>query len=507
MATDTQTLEAESPPRPSWFVRPLSGWWCALGWLVATGVFIGLIQLLGGPSGGDAFESIYATLAVAHGHLSCMYPPHPRTAPDFVAPMYPLVSGALDAIGQVGHGRAFPTSAALGPGCKHAIAVVIPWGVKSDAILPSLNVGYVVWLFLLTGAVMLLRASGRGRCGWEPTTVIGLAVLPPVWMGVEVYFHPQDLMAMGFGLAALACALRAQWAAAGVLVALAVLTQQFALLIALPLLIVAPSRKRLPYVAGAAIGAVAIIVPLLVITSGSAASWIFVGTGNTPGQGGTWVWELGLHGIPLVLLSRILPLLLSAVISAWVVWRVREAALRPAVLIALVAVSLSLRLVFEQNVFGYYYLALAVSLLLLDVVRGRIRDTMVAWQALVFIAYSEGVVSIVMWRQGWGQDARHWIPVVIMIAALLVIIDQILRHQIRWNLLIWVGLVVGALIVWPVSTNPLRHQPPTWLWQVILVSSGFLLAAVPLRRMVRDQAESPTSEPPTAAPESVVTAG
>jgi hypothetical protein len=94
MANSTPVLDLKpTPARASWLDRPLSGWWCALGWCVATGIFIGLIQLLGGPSGGDAFESIYSTWAVAHGYISCIYPPHPPTTPTFAAPMYPLVSG------------------------------------------------------------------------------------------------------------------------------------------------------------------------------------------------------------------------------------------------------------------------------------------------------------------------------------------------------------------------------------------------------------------------------
>ena len=38
-----------------------------------------------------------------------------------------------------------------------------------------------------------------------------------------------------------------------------------------------------------------------------------------------------------------------------------------------IATSLSFRLVFEQNLYGYYFMALAVSLVLVDVMCGRIR--------------------------------------------------------------------------------------------------------------------------------------
>ena len=87
-------------------------------------------------------------------------------------------------------------------------------------------------------------ASGRGRGsrGWEPATLVVVACLLPVWMCVQSFFHPQDLLAMGLALCAMACACHGRWAGAGVLVALAVLAQQFTLLVAVP----ARPRSRQP---------------------------------------------------------------------------------------------------------------------------------------------------------------------------------------------------------------------------------------------------------------------
>ena len=76
---------------------------------------------------------------------------------------------------------------------------------------PRSESGYVIWLFLMVGLILLLRASGRGRTGWEPTALIIVACLPPVWMCIEMYAHPQDVVALGFALAAMACALRDRW--------------------------------------------------------------------------------------------------------------------------------------------------------------------------------------------------------------------------------------------------------------------------------------------------------
>jgi hypothetical protein len=321
-----------------------------------------------------------------------------------------------------------------------------------------------------------------------------MAALPPVWMCIEFFFHPQDLMTMGLILAAVGCAIRRQWAASGVLIALAVLTQQYALLVALPLLVVVPSDKRLRYIVSAALTAVIVTLPLLITAGGSAARYIFLGTGDSPGQGGTVFWEFHLHGALLVLLSRVLPLVLSFVLAMYVVRRIGTAVLKPEILTALVAVSLSLRLVLEQNIFGYYYMALAVSLLLLDVLRGHIREVLVAWLAMIMLAYAEGPLGLIMWRQHWGQDARHWIPAIIMIGSLLFIINRVLQHRLGWNLLVWAALVVGALIVWPISSDPFSHQPATWFWQAILVTVGVVLAAGPLRSLVREHSTPPSED-------------
>ena len=402
--------ESVQPARESWFTRPLAGWLCVIGWLVAVGVFIGIVAAAGGPAIGDAWESIYGTWAVAHGQFACMYPPHPETISTFAGPGYPLVAGALGALAQVGHGTPFPSTAALGHGCSHAVPAMVGWSEKGGAIVPTLRTGYLAWLFLLAGLVWLLRSIGRGRSGWEPTTLVIVACLPPVWLAVEGFFHPQDIVAMGFGLAATACAFRSQWIAAGALIAVAAFTQQYVLLIAIPLLVVAPGRRRWEFV-GAAIATAAVIAgPILALTHGTAAHYVFYGSGASAGVGGTVIWEWHMHGLLLLVVSRILPLVLSLLISAYVVRRVGSGSQNPAVLLPLIGVSLSLRLVFEQNIFGYYFLALAVMLVLVDVQRGRIRETLVAWIAMVTLVYTEP--SIIVWRQFLGPgrqavDTRH----------------------------------------------------------------------------------------------------
>jgi hypothetical protein len=479
--TDVDAAQTKS----SWFTRPLAGWACVLGWCVAAGVFVAGVAIPGGPAVGDAWEIIYPTWAISHGQLVCVYPPHPESISTFAAPMYPIIAGAIGFVTRIGHNASFPSGTALGHGCSKAVVGMIRWSQHGGAVEPTLRTGYVAGLFLLVGLILLLRATVRGRTGWEPAGLVLVACVPPVWFCIEMYAHPQDVVALGFALAAMACALRNRWVWAGILIALAVLTQQYTLLVAIPILVVAPSARRLPYVLAAIATAAVVAAPLLIATSGTAAHSIFAGSGASGGIGGTVMWELHVRsGASLVLASRLPPLVLSLALSWYVLRRLGASALQPAVLMALVAVSLSFRLVFEDNIFSYYYMALAVSLVVLDVLRGHIRQRLVAWVAMVTLIYTEP--TVIVWRQSWDESARHWIPVIVIIVGLLLIIRDVLRHAVGRDAATWTAAVVTALIVWPVSSDPLPHEPITWLWQVILVGIGVALAAGPLVGLVRE---------------------
>ena len=439
----------------SWLDAPLSAWWCALGWCAATALFVGIVALFGGPSIIDTRESLYGTWAVAHGQMACVYPP--VSLPSFppLAPLYLLLSGAVAAVTRIGHPVAFPSAAALGPHCDKAFAAMNLWSVQSGAERPTEWIGCLGWLALMGGVVAWLRASGRGRRGWEPATLVVLACLPPVWMCVQSYFHPQDLLAMGLCLGALACALHDRWIAAGILVALAVLSQQFALLVAAPLLVLAPGRRRVPYAAAAVVTGALVDLPLLALSGSHALRAITIGTGNTPSVGGTVLWELHLSGAPAVLVTRVAPIAVSLALAWWVARRLGPAALGPTTLLAVVAVSLGLRLVFEQNLFAYYFMALAVSLVLLDVVRGRLRTTLLAWLVAVALVYCFRPGNAFEQSVRWGGDVQDLVPFVVLVPVLLVMLRRVLRGDLDRTILPWLGVAACAIVTWPGRTSPL----------------------------------------------------
>jgi hypothetical protein len=444
-------------------------------------LFTAIIVLLGGFSGDDTYESVFSTWAIAHGQLACAFPHGFRVT----APLYPLLSGVIAGFGHIGHTVPFPPQSAMGAHCSTAFLTINTWSFAAGAVDATLMIGYLGWFFLMAGTIALLRSTGRGRCGWEPLTLVVLACLPAVWTCVNSTFHPEDLIALGLSLGAVACARRGSWTAAGFLIGLAFLSQQFAVLVALPLLVLAPARRRIPFGLTGLITVAAVALPLILVTKGSAENAILFGTGTTGGIGGSVIWRLGLHGLPLLFLSRIMPIALVAVIAWVVVRRLGPRAFEPIVMLSLIAVSLSLRLVFEQQIFEYYFMALSVTLVLLDVVSGHIRGSLVAWILTVTSVFLGEIDTA-------GRDG-HFRPALVLIAvaamALLTLRGAPVRSQGPW-----ITLLVATLVAW---TGPhLLVQPTVWAWQILLVGWGVALAAGPLiAELRRHDTPSPTTLP------------
>jgi hypothetical protein len=482
-----------------WMEHRLSTLWCIVGWLAATAVFFEVVHTFsfsGAPSSGDVYESLYSTYSIAHGNLACAYPASTVYGYPLIPPIWPLFSGAVSALIQIG--PQFPSGAGVGPHCSAAVSDIFRWS-KTAPANSAFQIGYLGWLVLLVGAVALLRTTNRGRRRWEPSALVYLAAAPPVWMCLEYAFHPQDLMAVGLALGGIACLRKDLWGWAGVLVGLGVVTQQFDLLIAAPLLVLAPATRRLRYT-GSFLGVIAIIViPFIVVTSGRAFHSIAIGSGDSAGMGGSVLWELHLHAALGVAVTRVLPILASMGLASWALRRFGSAVLQPVPLLSLVAMWFCSRLVFEQNLrHTYYFMAVTVSLILLDVACGRLRGSVLAWIALVTLAYDQALGN--QFTASWGTTFQEYLPIVLMAVGFVFIAVSAVRRQIHWYLLLWFILIAAAFATWPFTDVQQRNSLPLWLWQMILVTTGIALAAGPLRSYLRDQSASQLE-----APESVGT--
>ncbi len=338
-------------------------------WLLATGVFVvSLGWWSHGTDVGDVGESFVPMAAVVQEVPQCAYPADSWSA---VPPLYPVLGAGIMAVTHIGIGDARLVRFE-GTGCRTTFS-------GSIDIAPLIVIGATVWPALALGFVLLLRAARKSRTRWEPIGLCLLACSPPLMSALVRDLHPEDIFAMAFVLFAVAAAIRSRWFAAGLLIAVACCFKQFALLPAVPLLVVAPRAGKIRYAVGAVCAAGLILVPLELLM-GKRLIGVMRGVDATPSFLGTAaVGRLGLHGMALELIARVVPLIGAAIAAAWARSRLGNAVTEPAPLVALVAVALVLRLVFEVSLFSYYFMATSVILITLDIVIGRIRIETVGW--------------------------------------------------------------------------------------------------------------------------------
>jgi hypothetical protein len=404
-----------------WLRSPLSAGPAIAVALGAVAIFVVLSVTVGGPNAADSNVSTYFAWTVSHAHFACAYV-NPRNQGGTAAPLYPLISSGFAAVLRIGHGVPFPNSAVLGRHCASAIPAIYKWSVTSKALTTTLWIGYVGWLVLAFGVLRLIRTVSRRPRRGEAITLLLVSWAPPVMMCLVDFFHPQDLLAFGLVLLSLSFVTRQRWMVAGLLLGLAVLAQQFAWLAVVALVIVTKKTARSQLVAGLAISIGVVAAPLLWLTSGRAWESIVYGTG-----GSSWSQSLlvqtGLRGNSLYLVARLTPLLMTAITASWMRSRYRDEILRPVPLISLIAVSMLWRLVFEINVWGYYFMAVTVMLLVLAAVSGRLRLGIVAWVIVVSLASADAE----MVQRPWYDPIPMWVWQGIMLIWAFALVINALR--------------------------------------------------------------------------------
>jgi hypothetical protein len=482
--------------------RPITGLQAILGWMLATAVFFITTDFLGGPVESDSAQSIYSTWSIEHGNLACAFPPHAahfnfQTIADpyaFIAPIWPIVSGFLAFVFRIGYTVPFP---ALRPNCSNAEVAIYHWFAASDSALPTVRLGYFAWLFLLAGVVAYLRSTNRGRTLWEPFALIVLAVVPAVNKPILQFFHPQDILAVGLVLMGAAFVRRDRWLLAGIFFALAFSSQQFAILAIIPILVITPRNRLVKFIGGLALASIVVDLPFVLLAPGRALRAIIIGSSRNSvvSSGGTWLWEL-LHwhyhaansgsGVIVFLMSRSMPIIVAAFIAWEVKKRIGNKVFDPVPLTCLLAISLIMRLVFEINLFGYYFMATAVMLVMVDVVRGQIRGGTLAWLFLSIGAFNPipfGFVSND--TQPINEQLFRYTPWLLIGLAALIVVVELIRRRLHWY---WVATLLALVFLCEPKVYGLSFAKvfvPNWLWQVILVPAAMTLVVVPLIEFVK----------------------
>ena len=458
--------------------------------LAVIGIFACIIILLGGPSSADSSQSVYSALLISHGNWACAYPPLAFSHANGIqfalaSPVYVLISGVLARMLGLGAATAFPSFASVGVNCSHAFTLTSLWTQSAGALTPMLRLGFIAWAVLVVGFIAVLRVSGRGHDGIGIVAILTVLCSPPVFSTLVFTFHPEDVLTMGIILLAVASTVVQRWLIVGALMALGVTTQLFALLALIPLAAVVPRQRRGLFILGFTSVLSAVVVPLAFLTSGRVLHSVIFGTSRAGERiisaGGTILFSADLQGIPLFVISRLAPLVAASVLSYLVVRRCGAATREPALLVALVGTCLAMRLVFEVNMFEYYFMATVVILILLESLRGQFRGGTFALIGLIAVAFSPAVIYL-HWRGHLlGPNLRPLLLYLFLILSIIFLVVGLVHRQMKWYLVASIVLVALAFLRLPLRIDHYNGVFPLWFWQVALVAPLIYSLSAPLR--------------------------
>lgn len=290
---------------------------------------------------GDLPLVLTPSTAIATGHFSHAYviSPHKGPPPTFQPPGFPLFAGGV-------------------------MYVLSHFGVVARSAINVATATTVV--AVMAGGIMVLRAINVSR-RWELVFLVGLALDPVFAQTLWQLYHPQDVLALGLVLAGVASGLRAQWIWAGVCLGAALACKQTAVLALLPLVVIAPSRRRIWFLASAGVTATAIFAPLCA-TNWNSVRQIVQGP-QPSGIGLTFLDQLHLPLATESMVARLGPLAASALLAAILLVLTRRGPLTDSVALGTVLAALCGRTIFEVIPTAYYLFPASVGLLLLAVSR------------------------------------------------------------------------------------------------------------------------------------------
>jgi hypothetical protein len=374
--------------------------------MAAAGCYAGIVAVRHGPPpGGDTPPLTAVTTAIADGDFavaaSVTSLPDPPGFPLMAAPFVALFRGAVGSPdwctpssrvvvplrGGVPPARGTVGITECGTHAGPAGVSLPPW-YRAQGIL-----GVASWLVLALGALALLRAGGADSLPRQAGLLTFLAFLPAASSAIVQLYHPQDIVSLGLALAGLSQSIRGRWALAGALLGAALLSKQFALLLLLPALVIAPGRRPRLVLAGSAAALAAIgLLPFVVADPRATLENLsgFGGGGALPGQ--TVLTLVGVHGTNASAVARDAPVVFAVAVCIWAAGRHIRWVGRPAAVVALALVCTGSRLVFESVVFPYYLLSASVLVLLVDLVARRSPHRSLAWcaAAAFFVAVHPG---------------------------------------------------------------------------------------------------------------------
>ena len=287
-------------------------------------------------------------------------------------------------------------------------------------------------LMLTAGlAAWLMTHAKAGGASWKVLLLIAFVIAgSPIALQSLDYGHAEDLMGACLCIFGVLAASRGRLTTAGLLLGLAFVLKQWAILAWLPAAAAAPRRPWQLFAVAIPVSAV-FFAPLLLREAGGVTSGLHTEAGDI-WRSHQWFWPLGVENPDtesfrpkvapdwFVSIPRLVIVGLSVPLSLlWYRRRRREGAPGEDVLLLLAVLFLG-RVVFEPWNIDYYHLPLVLTLATWEVLRGRVPMLALLATAATYLSFNTWLEIQVYGNATWAMYVAWTLPLaIVMVRQLL----------------------------------------------------------------------------------------
>ena len=88
-----------------------------------------------------------------------------------------------------------------------------------------------------------------------------------------------------------------------------------------------------------------------------------------------------------------------------------------------------------------------------NVIDGRLRGELLAWLAMILLAYQAFPFGLAYNALSWGERAAILLPEVVTALVLALVVWDAFQRRVRWYLVVWLIIAISAFGRWPPWTQ------------------------------------------------------
>ncbi|NNN21112.1 MAG: hypothetical protein HKL80_03815 [Acidimicrobiales bacterium] len=331
----------------------------------------------------DFPQTTNPAVAIAQGKLSCAYD---GSIINDANPLYPLILAlslrTFTSSQDISQLFEVDSTVCANPNPQISLSDNLASHIVSDT-------AFVTWLVVAFGLIYVLQKSARKNTWFLIYALFGLSLMPFFAASISIFFHPEDVLAIGLVLISTGAMLREKWILSGIFAGLALDSKLIAVPFLLVLFVLIPGKARIKFTLAAVFISALILSPFLITLPSSIK--IFAGHDaltfliNAPS---IMSYLKGIFGSHAALASRGLPVIFAGVFAIVFKMKLPNVFKNTEAVVILLCASAIWRVFFEVEVFAYYLMPISITFFLIVLICNRGYMLYLFWSFVTALIYN-----------------------------------------------------------------------------------------------------------------------